>query len=207
MIDSIINEIDKALKVLTVSSNSQRSRPDVNFRESDALTPQEKENHSKFMRVNHSGEICAQALYRGQIFFNQNKKIEKKLKEAATEELDHLVWCQSRIKELGGSTSYLNPILYFGSFAIGSVASIIDEKYNLGFLSETEKQVSSHLENHLSKISPKDKRTISIIKQMKKDEEKHEASAKLMGAEELPNFIRKTMKFTSKIMTASTFRI
>ena len=207
MIDSIINEIDKALKVLTVSSNSQRSRPDVNFKESDALTPQEKENHSKFMRVNHSGEICAQALYRGQIFFNQNKKIEKKLKEAATEELDHLVWCQSRIKELGGSTSYLNPILYFGSFAIGSVASIIDEKYNLGFLSETEKQVSSHLENHLSKISPKDKRTISIIKQMKKDEEKHEASAKLMGAEELPNFIRKTMKFTSKIMTASTFRI
>ena len=207
MIDSIINEIDKALKILTVSSNSQRSRPDVNFKESDALTPQEKENHSKFMRVNHSGEICAQALYRGQIFFNQNKKIEKKLKEAATEELDHLVWCQSRIKELGGSTSYLNPILYFGSFAIGSVASIIDEKYNLGFLSETEKQVSSHLENHLSKISPKDKRTISIIKQMKKDEEKHEASAKLMGAEELPNFIRKTMKFTSKIMTASTFRI
>jgi|TARA_B110000305_G_C19252455_1_gene545427 ubiquinone biosynthesis monooxygenase Coq7 len=207
MIDSIINEIDKTLKILTVSSNSQRPRPDVNFKESDALTPQEKENHSKFMRVNHSGEICAQALYRGQIFFNQNKKIEKKLKEAATEELDHLVWCQSRIKELGGSTSYLNPILYFGSFAIGSVASIIDEKYNLGFLSETEKQVSSHLENHLSKISPKDKRTISIIKQMKKDEEKHEASAKLMGAEELPNFIRKTMKFTSKIMTASTFRI
>ena len=207
MIDSIINEIDKALKILTVSSNSQRSRPDVNFKESDALTPEEKENHSKFMRVNHSGEICAQALYRGQIFFNQNKKIEKKLKEAATEELDHLVWCQSRIKELGGSTSYLNPILYFGSFAIGSVASIIDEKYNLGFLSETEKQVSSHLENHLSKISPKDKRTISIIKQMKKDEEKHEASAKLMGAEELPKFIRKTMKFTSKIMTASTFRI
>ena len=207
MIDSIINEIDKALKVLTVSSNSQRSRPDVNFKESDALTPQEKENHSKFMRVNHSGEICAQALYRGQIFFNQNKKIEKKLKEAATEELDHLVWCQSRIKELGGSTSYLNPILYFGSFAIGSVASIIDEKYNLGFLSETEKQVSFHLESHLRKISPKDKRTISIIKQMKKDEEKHEASAKLMGAEELPNLIKKTMKFTSKIMTETTFRI
>jgi len=207
MIDSIINEIDKALKVLTVSSNSQRSRPDVNFKESYALTPQEKENHSKFMRVNHSGEICAQALYRGQIFFNQNKKIEKKLKEAATEELDHLVWCQSRIKELGGSTSYLNPILYFGSFAIGSVASIIDEKYNLGFLSETEKQVSFHLESHLRKISPKDKRTISIIKQMKKDEEKHEASAKLMGAEELPNFIKKTMKFTSKIMTETTFRI
>ena len=207
MIDSIINEVDKALKVLTVSSYPGRSRPDANFKDSDTLTPKERENHSKFMRVDHSGEICAQALYRGQIFFNQNKKIEKKLKEAATEELDHLAWCQSRIKELGGSTSYINPILYLGSFAIGSVASIIDEKYNLGFLSETEKQVSFHLESHLSKISPKDKSTISIIKQMKKDEEKHEASAKLMGAEELPNFIKKTMKITSKIMTETTFRI
>jgi len=207
MINSIINEIDKALKVLTVPQHPQRSRPDANFDNSDTLTSQEKENHSKFMRVNHSGEICAQALYRGQLFFNKNKKIEKKLEEAATEELDHLSWCQSRIKELGGSTSVLNPFLYLGSFAIGSIASIIDEKYNLGFLSETEKQVSSHLKNHLSIISPKDKRTIAIIKQMKKDEENHEASAKLMGAKELPSFIQKTMKFTSKIMTSSTYII
>ncbi len=207
MIDSIINEIDKALKVLTVTQYPQRSRPDVNFKDSDALTSQERESHSKYMRVNHSGEICAQALYRGQLFFNKNKKIEKKLEAAATEELDHLAWCQSRIKELGGTTSFLNPILYLGSFTIGSIASIIDEKYNLGFLSETEKQVSSHLENHLNIISPTDKRTIAIIKQMKRDEEKHEASAKLMGAKELPTFIQKTMRFTSKIMTASTYKI
>jgi len=207
MVNSIINEIDKALKVLTVSQYPQRPRPDKSFTDLDALTPQERENHSKFMRVNHSGEICAQALYRGQLFFNKNKKIEKKLEAAATEELDHLSWCQSRIKELGGSTSVLNPLLYLGSFAIGSIASIIDEKYNLGFLSETEKQVSSHLEKHLSIISPKDKRTIAIIKQMKQDEDKHEASAKLMGARELPKFIQKTMKFTSKIMTTSTYKI
>ena len=207
MIDSIINEIDKALKVLTVSPYPQRSRPDINLKKSNTLTPQEKKNHGKYMRVNHSGEICAQALYRGQLFFNKNKKIEKKLEAAATEELDHLSWCQSRIKELGGSTSVLNPLLYLGSFAIGSIASIIDEKYNLGFLSETEKQVSSHLEKHLSIISPKDKRTIAIIKQMKQDEDKHEASAKLMGARELPKFIQKTMKFTSKIMTSSTYKI
>ena len=207
MLDSIINEFDKALKVLTVDTPAQRTRPDVDIKDSLSLTSKERKNHSKFMRVNHSGEICAQALYRGQLLFNKNTKIQKQLEDAATEELDHLAWCQLRIRELNGRTSYLNPMLYIGSFAIGSIASIIDEKYNLGFLSETEKQVSSHLENHLSKISPKDKRTISIIKQMKKDEEKHEASAKLMGAEELPNFIRKTMKFTSKIMTASTFRI
>ena len=207
MIDSIINEIDKALKVLTVAPYPQRSRPDINLKDSDTLTPEEKKNHSKYMRVNHSGEICAQALYRGQLFFNKNKQIEAKLEEAATEELDHLAWCQSRITELGGRTSFLNPFLYLGSFAIGSIASIIDEKYNLGFLSETEKQVSFHLGKHLSIISPKDKRTIAIIKQMKKDEDKHEASAKLMGAKELPGIIQKTMKFTSKIMTSLTFKI
>jgi len=207
MLDSIINEIDKALKVLTVAPSAQRARPDVNLKNLDTLTPKEKKLHSKFMRVNHSGEICAQALYRGQLFFNKNNKIEKKLEEAATEELDHLAWCQTRIKELNGKTSYLNPILYIGSFTIGSIASVIDEKYNLGFLSETEKQVSSHLKNHLSKDSPKDKRTISIIKQMKKDEDKHEASAKSMGAKKLPGIIQKAMKFISKIMTTSTFRI
>ncbi len=207
MLDSIINELDKALKVLTVETSSERSRPDLHFKNLYILTPQEKKMHSKFMRVNHSGEICAQALYRGQLFFNKNNKIQKQLEKAANEELDHLAWCQSRIKELDGRISYLNPILYLGSFTIGSIASIIDEKYNLGFLSETEKQVSLHLESHLRKVSLKDKKTISIIKQMKKDEDKHEASAKSMGAIELPSLIQKTMKFTSKIMTASTFRI
>ena len=207
MLDSIINEFDKALKVLTVETTSERPRPDKNFKNSYDLTPQEKKLHSKFMRVNHSGEICAQALYRGQLFFNKNNKIQNQLEKAANEELDHLAWCQSRIKELNGRISYLNPLLYLGSLAVGSIASIIDEKYNLGFLSETEKQVSLHLESHLKTISLKDERTIAIIKQMKKDEDKHEASAKSMGAKELPILIQKTMKFTSKIMTASTFRI
>jgi ubiquinone biosynthesis monooxygenase Coq7 len=207
MLDSIINEFDKALKVLTVETISERSRPDENFKNSYALTSQEKKVHSKFMRVNHSGEICAQALYRGQLFFNKNNKIQNQLEKSANEELDHLAWCHSRIKELNGRISYLNPLLYLGSLAVGSIASIIDEKYNLGFLSETEKQVSLHLESHLRTISLKDERTIAIIKQMKKDEDKHEASAKSMGAKELPILIQKTMKFTSKIMTASTFRI
>ena len=207
MLDSIINEFDKALKVLTVETTSERPRPDKNFKNSYDLTPQEKKLHSKFMRVNHSGEICAQALYRGQLFFNKNNKIQNQLEKSANEELDHLAWCHSRIKELNGRISYLNPLLYLSSFAVGSIASIIDEKYNLGFLSETEKQVSLHLESHLKTISLKDERTIAIIKQMKKDEDKHEASAKSMGAKELPILIQKTMKFTSKIMTASTFRI
>tara|TARA_B100001173_G_C15830575_1_gene480267 strand:- start:25 stop:648 length:624 start_codon:yes stop_codon:yes gene_type:complete len=207
MLDSIINEVDKALKVLTVETKQRRPRPDSEIKSSYTLSSQEKENHGKFMRVNHSGEICAQALYRGQLLFNKNKKIQKKLEDAANEELDHLAWCETRIKELNGKTSYLNPMLYAGSFVIGSIASIIDEKYNLGFLSETEKQVSFHLNNHLDKLSSKDKKTIAIIKQMKKDEDKHEASAKSMGAKDLPNLIKKGMKFTSKIMTSTTFRI
>ena len=207
MLDSIINEFDKALKVLTVETISERSRPDENFKNSYALTSQEKKVHSKFMRVNHSGDICAQALYRGQLFFNKNNKIQNQLEKAANEELDHLAWCHSRIKELNGRISYLNPLLYLGSFAVGSIASIIDEKYNLGFLSETEKQVSSHLESHLNKISPNDKKTLAIIKQMKKDEDKHEASARSMGARKLPGFIQKVMKLTSKVMTKTTFRI
>ena len=207
MLDSIINEFDRALKVLTVSTPPQRPRPDSNLKTSYTLNTKERVEHSKYMRVNHSGEVCAQGLYRGQLFFNKNKEIHKQLEEAASEELDHLAWCQSRIKELNGHTSHLNSFLYFGSFAIGSVASIVDEKYNLGFLSETEKQVSSHLESHLSKISSKDIRTIAIIKKMKDDEEKHEASAKEMGGKELPEFIQKIMKLTSKFMTASTFKI
>ena len=207
MLDSIINEFDRALKVLTVSAPPQRPRPDSSIKTSYTLSTKEREEHSKYMRVNHSGEVCAQGLYRGQLFFNKNKDIHKQLEEAASEELDHLAWCQSRIKELNGHTSHLNPFLYFGSFAIGSVASIVDEKYNLGFLSETEKQVSSHLESHLSKISSKDIRTIAIIKKMKDDEEKHEASAKEMGGKELPEFIQKIMKLTSKFMTATTFKI
>ena len=207
MLDSIINEIDRAIKTLTVNPSPQRLRPDHHLKDLYTLSPEERDNNSKYMRVNHSGEVCAQALYRGQLLFNKNNKIQKNLEEAANEELDHLAWCNSRIKELNGNTSYLNPFLYIGSFAIGSIASIIDEKYNLGFLSETEKQVSSHLENHLNKISPNDKKTIAIIKQMKEEEEKHEASAKLMGAKELPSFINEAMKLTSKIMTESTFRI
>ena len=159
------------------------------------------------MRVNHSGEICAQALYRGQLFFNKDKNIEKSLKNAANEELDHLAWCEQRIDELGGKTSLLNPLLYFGSIGIGGIASIIDNKYNLGFLAETEKQVSSHLDSHIIKLSKEDIKTKKILEQMRSDECQHEISAKKLGAAELPKSIKKVMNFTSKIMTTITYKI
>ena len=207
MIDRILIELDKGLKILSTTPNKNRKRPDEGLSEATSLSLEDKENHAKYMRVNHSGEICAQGLYRGQLFFNKNKEIESKLKEAASEEVDHLAWCESRINELNGSTSKLNPLLYIGSFGIGAIASIVDEKYNLGFLSETEAQVALHLDSHIKKINPADKKTLKIIQSMKEDEENHKESAIKMGGVELPNLIKKIMGAASKIMTATTYRV
>tara|TARA_B100001173_G_scaffold29346_1_gene22977 strand:- start:127 stop:750 length:624 start_codon:yes stop_codon:yes gene_type:complete len=207
MIDSLLSELDKALKILTTKSVAIRTRPDKIIKEDKSLNQKEKILSAKLMRVNHTGEICAQALYRGQLFFNKNLLIKAELEEAAQEEIDHLSWCESRIEDLEGKKSKLNPIFYFGSFAMGSIASIIDEKYNLGFLEETEKQVTDHLSNHLVKIPKKDVRTKKILEKIQEDEKKHQASAKKMGAAELPKPLKKLMKISSKIMTISTYRI
>jgi len=207
MIDQILIEIDRGLKLLSTPTKQNRDRPDKDILESSSLTTLEKKTHSKYMRVNHSGEICAQGLYRGQLFFNKNKDIESKLIEAATEEIDHLAWCESRINELNGSKSKLNPFLYIGSFSIGAIASVVDEKYNLGFLSETESQVALHLESHIKKMNPSDKKTLKIIKSMKEEEEAHKISAVEMGGVELPNTIKKIMGLASKIMTTTTYKV
>jgi ubiquinone biosynthesis monooxygenase Coq7 len=207
MIDRILIEIDRGLKLLSTPTIQTRDRPDKYILESASLSSSEKKIHSKYMRVNHSGEICAQGLYRGQLFFNKNKNIKNKLTEAALEEIDHLAWCDSRINELNGSKSKLNPILYIGSFSIGATASIIDDKYNLGFLSETESQVALHLESHIKKLNPLDKKTLKIIQSMKEEEEGHKKSAVEMGGVELPKIIKKMMSVASKIMTSITYKI
>ena len=146
MIDKLISEIDKSLKILSASPVGNRARPDLNIPDSKMLPEADKHLHAKFMRVNHTGEVCAQGLYRGQLFFNKNPNIKSELEKAAREEIDHLVWCEERINELGGKTGLLNPLFYFGSFVVGSMASIVDDKYNLGFLSETEKLISESCE-------------------------------------------------------------
>ena len=186
MLDKLITEIDRSLKTLSIRSIESRPCPGTDIKETQPLTGSDKRKHAQLMRVNHSGEICAQALYRGQLFFNKNPKIQIELEKAASEEIDHLAWCEKRIDELDGKTSRLNPLLYAGSFAIGSLASIIDEKYNLGFLAETEKQVSAHLESHLKMLNPDDKKTLKILETMKLDEEKHKGSAHSLGAKKLP---------------------
>ena len=207
VIDKLINEIEFGLKILFSPSSSKRPRPDKKILNKQDLNSGTKKKHAQLMRVNHSGEICAQALYRGQLLFNKDKSIEKSLQKAANEEIDHLAWCEERIDELNGSTSLLNPILYIGSIGIGCIAGIIDKRYNLGFLAETEKQVSSHLDKHLVKLSKYDVKTKKILEQMKFDEHQHEISAKELGAAELPKPIKKVMGITSKIMTTLTYKI
>ena len=207
MIDTLLSELDKALKILTTKPVPRRTRPDKTIKEDNALNQKERVLSARLMRVNHTGEVCAQGLYQGQLFFNKNSLIKSELEAAAQEEIDHLSWCESRIEELEGKKSKLNPIFYFGSFAMGSIASIIDEKYNLGFLEETEKQVTNHLSTHLIKIPKKDVKTKKILEKIQEDEKKHQASAKKMGAAELPKPLKKLMKITSKIMTISTYRI
>jgi len=206
MIDDLIIEFDKGLKVLFSKPKGLRQRPDLHI-EDNELTPDEKKRTIELMRVNHAGEVCAQALYSGQLLFNPHGEGAESLKKASREEIDHLDWCNTRIHELGGKTSLLNPIWYTGSFLMGSFASMLGEKYNLGFLAETEHQVTQHLTSHLNKISKKDLKTNKILEVMTNDEEQHATKAKELGGVELPHQVKKAMSLTSKVMTTLSAKI
>lgn len=206
LVDEIIAQIDKVVKNLTVKPISIREHPDANINNGDMSDLDIKHSRS-LMRVNHCGEICAQALYQGQALTTRNPQTRRIFEHSALEETDHLVWTKSRISELGGRTSILNPVFYFASLSMGIAAGIIGDKWNLGFLEETENQVSKHLGKHLEQIPKNDKKSIAIIEQMKVDEEKHAIVAKNSGARELPAIIKQIMKFGSKVMTKTTYYI
>jgi ubiquinone biosynthesis monooxygenase Coq7 len=159
------------------------------------------------MRVNHCGEVCAQALYQGQAAASANPALRRELAAAAREEEDHLAWSEARIAELGGRTSILNPVFYAGSFAIGFVAGKAGDKWNLGFLKETERQVEAHLHGHLERLSPLDARTRAVVAQMKADERGHADKAVALGAVELPLPVKHAMKAVARVMTATTYRV
>ena len=206
MIDDLIVEFNKGLKVLFTKPKGSRPRPDLHIKETE-LTPDEKKRTIELMRVNHTGEVCAQALYSGQLLFNSHGEGAESLKKASKEEIDHLDWCNSRIHELGGKTSLLNPLWYTGSFLIGSFASALGERYNLGFVAETERQVAQHLTGHLKKISKKDLKTNKILEVMADDEEQHAIKAKELGGAELPRQVKKAMSLISKMMTTLSAKI
>ncbi|MFM9836221.1 MAG: 2-polyprenyl-3-methyl-6-methoxy-1,4-benzoquinone monooxygenase [Methylophilaceae bacterium] len=211
LIDKLITTFDTGLRTVLASAHTSRTRPDKLIDETlqcdSNLSDEEKKLAIALMRVNHVGEVCAQALYSGQSFTSRNPQIVDALKHAAVEETDHLSWCETRIHELGGRKSLLNPVMYAVSFTLGAVAGAIGDKWNLGFLAETENQVGAHLSSHLAKLSHQDTKTRAIVEQMHKDETAHALEAKQLGAAELPEPVKVGMKFASKMMTTTAFYI
>lgn len=202
--DTLITEFDTGLRTLLAKPHSARMHPDANIAEAD-LSEAEKKQAGALMRVNHTGEVCAQALYSGQSLTSKSTETTAALKQAAQEETEHLAWCESRITQLSSRTSLLNPLFYLGSFSLGAIAGAIGDKWSLGFVEETEKQVGAHLISHLEKLPQVDQKTRKIIEQMQEDEAKHANEAKQHGAVELPAPVKFLMKQVSKLMTSSSY--
>lgn len=205
MLDKLIGEVDQILKVLLLPPTSQRIHPDANINNEVELSAFQKKHVIALMRVNHCGEICAQALYQGQILTAKNRTNYMLFKNAASEETEHLAWTKHRIEELGGNSSILCPLFYLSSLTIGIGVGILGDKWSLGFLEETENQVSKHLETHLTQLPHVDNKSTAILKQMQEDEKRHKDSAKASGSSGLPQAITLLMRFASKIMTTTTY--
>ena len=203
-LDDLIVQFDKALRTLTARAKSARALPGENLKEGE-LSEAETRFSAALMRVNHSGEICAQALYEGQALTARDGSVQQALQKAATEETEHLAWTEHRIEELDGRKSLLNPLWYGSSFALGALAGLLGDKWNLGFLAETEQQVERHLEQHLQRLPQQDYKSRAILEQMKSDEASHATTAISYGAAELPRPVKLAMRLASKVMTQTAF--
>ncbi len=204
--DTVILEFDHALRTVFASSHSQRPVPGDDLPEA-AMTAEERAHVCGLMRVNHCGEICAQALYQGQALTSRDPAIRDALRGAAREETEHLAWTERRITALHGRKSFLNPILYMGSLTLGVIAGALGDKWNLGFLAETERQVEAHLDRHLVSLPAQDLRSRRILDQMRLDEISHAEIAVQLGAAELPRPAKLAMKLSAKLMTGTTYRV
>ncbi|BBU68657.1 2-polyprenyl-3-methyl-6-methoxy-1,4-benzoquinone monooxygenase [Fluviibacter phosphoraccumulans] len=205
-IDALIIEADKVLRTLFASQTSIRPHPDQGLAEAN-LSEAERRHVAGLMRVNHSGEVCAQALYQGQALTSRDPAVRDALREAAHEEIEHLAWTEQRLRELGSHTSWLNPLWYAGSLTMGVLAGKLGDRWNLGFLAETEKQVTAHLESHLARLPESDIKSAAIIGQMAIDETSHAHTAEALGAAQLPPVAKQLMQQTAKVMTALSYRI
>jgi 3-demethoxyubiquinol 3-hydroxylase len=206
MIDSLILEFDKALRTVFAHAPTSRAMPGEDLAE-ETLDEAERAHAAALMRVDHVGEVCAQALYRGQALTCRDPAIRKALQQAAWEETEHLNWTERRIEELGGRKSLLNPLWYAGSLAIGIAAGKLGDDWNLGFLAETERQVESHLDSHLASLPEQDKRSRAVVDQMKADEIRHAETAVHLGARALPVPLKAVMAAMSKLMTSTAYRL
>lgn len=204
-LDRCIETFDQSLRTL-IGNNiiSTRTNPASSAQE-NPLTVKEQRHSAGLMRVDHTGEICAQALYQAQAITAREPSVREKMQQSAQEENDHLAWCAQRLQELNSHASYLNPFWYFGSLFIGIVAGLAGDRYSLGFMAETERQVVIHLQKHLQALSPADKKSQKILEQMCADEAHHASVALETGAEELPDLIKQLMRVLSKIMTTTAY--
>jgi len=207
LLDKLISEADSVIKTIT-SRGNHASRQSPAMGHQDAPLSEPKRRHvAGLMRVNHTGEVCAQALYQGQALTAKLPTVRNEMRHAAQEEVDHLVWCEERLRELGSHTSYLNPVWYGMSFALGALAGTISDKVSLGFVAATEERVCSHLRDHLKQLPDEDRKSQLILQQMLQDEQRHGEKALEAGGTEFPQPVKDAMDSVSKLMTRTSYRI
>ena len=207
LVDRFISEADSVMRTITNRGHSAgRPSPAEGHSESE-LSEQERKHVAGLMRVNHTGEVCAQALYQGQALTARLPKVREEMQQAADEEIDHLVWCEERLRELDSNTSVLNPLWYGTSFALGAIAGAIGDDVSLGFVAATEERVCNHLRDHLKQLPEDDRKSQLILQQMLEDEERHGTSALEAGGKDFPDSVKDAMTTVSKLMTGSSYRI
>lgn len=205
LVDSFLTAADGALRTLFASPRARRPRPQAPA--ALALTPEEKAEAGALMRVNHVGEVCAQALYAAQALATRDAQLRRHFQLAGQEEEDHLAWTQERLDELGARPSLLNPLWYAGAFGLGLVAGRVGDAVSLGFLKETERQVEAHLASHLDRLPQADLASRAIVAQMQADEARHASDAEHAGAAELPAPVKALMKASARVMTTVAHRL
>ena len=204
-IDRLLASANNALRTVAApAGNAARPYPAADIADED-LSDAERRHAAGLMRVNHAGEVAAQALYQGHAAVARDSDVETHIKDAAAEEFDHLAWCERRLMELGETPSRLSPLWYAGSFFIGAASGALGDRWSLGFIAETEKQVCEHLESHLEGLPEKDARSRAVVRQMRDEEEEHGDHAREAGAAELPLPIRRLMRLTARVMTRSAY--
>jgi ubiquinone biosynthesis monooxygenase Coq7 len=205
-IDRLIGAFDRALRTVSSVAEPSRLSPAEALPEAE-LSEHDRRHAAALMRVNHVGEVCAQALYQGQALTARDPHARLALERAAREEEDHLAWSVQRVDELGGRTSLLNPVWYAGAFTLGTLAGVLGDRWNLGFLAETERQVEEHLSGHLERLPEEDARTRTLVEAMRADEARHRDTAVRLGAAELPAPVKLAMRFASGLMTRIAYRV
>jgi ubiquinone biosynthesis monooxygenase Coq7 len=203
--DHLVSNLDTALRTLFGQPHiTERPNPASNLAEAE-MDDATRRHTARLMRINHTGEVCAQGLYQGQALTARREDVRDSMERSAAEENDHLDWCEQRLKELDDRTSLLNPLFYLGSLGLGAAAGLVGDKWSLGFVGETERQVEGHLDSHLAQVPAEDERTRAILEQMKTDEIEHGRKAMSHGGAELPEAVKRAMGLTSRIMTKTVY--